>query len=140
VDRRYYLSLRTLPAPYYPARVVRNDQVTLHVVDPRASRFDALAASMDLLEPWEHEVARAGYGQPPPGFPLLDELLDGMVMPFVPTAIRVPGEPAIQYPITSTPAYRTAYGQAIAWAIAERWGNAETYRHPLPVKRRGAAA
>jgi hypothetical protein len=56
----------------------------------------------------------------------------------VPKAIRVPGEPPIQNPITTTPAYRLAYGQAIAWTINERWGNAETYRHPL--RRRQKAA
>lgn len=116
---RYYLSIRSLSGRNYPTRVLRRPDVTLHVVDPRASKLELLSHAVPLLEPWEHEVGRRAYGQPPPGLPLSDDLMCGAVLPYVPPSIRIPDEPAIQNPDLTTESGRQAFLDAMEWERLE---------------------
>lgn len=112
--------MRLLPRPYYPTRVLRTDDITLHIVDPRSMKDELLAVSYDLLRPWEHAAGRRAYGQPPPGSPMAQELVEGAALPFVPLAVRVPGERQVQNPQTTSPAHRQAFRDALDWARLER--------------------
>lgn len=116
----YYLSMRYLPPAHFPTYVLRSPTVSLHVVDPRSMKSELLPIAYDLLQPWEHEAGLRAYGQPPPGSAMARELVEGACLPFVPAAIRVPGEPAIQHPQRHTPAHRQAFRDALCWARLEQ--------------------
>lgn len=115
----FYISMRPLPHPYFPTRILRSGDLTLQIVDPRASKPELLDRAYDLLEPWEHEAGCRAYGQPPPGQPMSDDMVTGAVLPYVPPSLRVPGEPPVQNPDLATEAGREAYLAALDWARLE---------------------
>lgn len=130
---RLYISMRPLPHPDYPARVIRSDTATLEVIDPRASKQELLLKLYDLLEPWEHAEGCRAYGQPPPNQQMSEEMVTGACLPFVPRSVRVPGEPAIQNPDLHTRAGQLAFLDAVEWAALERQMSLE------PLSRGGVA-
>ena len=116
---RYYISMRSLTGRNYPTRFLRSEGVTLQIIDPRASKQELLWAAYDQILPWEHEIGRRAYGQPPPGVAMAQSLTEGSVLPYVPPEVRLPGEPAIQNPYLDTPEGEQAYRDALEWASLE---------------------
>lgn len=116
--RSLYLSIRPLSAAYSPCRIWRRGDITLQVVDPRAFKPELLMSAYDQLRPWELEAGRRAYGQPLQGV-MAQSLVEGAVLPYVPPALRVPGEPAIQNPVFATRAHRQAFRDAVNWLRVE---------------------
>lgn len=94
---RVYLRIRPLPAELHPSFVTRHGNVTILTCDALASRLAVTVNNLDLLDPAEINVIRAGFGMPPMGEPMAEEYADDVpTLLYVPPALRVPGDPAIQ--------------------------------------------
>lgn len=111
----YYVSIRRVCRCCFPIVVTRKGPNTLVVVDPRATKIQMLDACVGVLETWEFDAARRAYGQPPCGYPMDRFFVEGLVMPYVPPEIRLPGEPAIQNPYLMTEDGLDAYRAAVDW-------------------------
>lgn len=94
---RVYLRIRPLPPELSPSFVTRHGNVTILTCDAMSSRFAVTVNNLDILDPDEVNVIRAGFGMPKMGEPMAEEYADDVpVLLYVPPALRVPGEPAIQ--------------------------------------------
>lgn len=111
----YYVSFQQICSCCFPIYVARQGPNTLVLVDPRATKVQMLNACADVLEPWEFDAARRAYGQPPSGEPMDSFFVEGLVMPYVPPEIRLPGEPAVQNPYLDTEEGREAHLAALEW-------------------------
>lgn len=112
----YLVSIRRLCGCCFPIRVTREPSYTLVEVDPRATKIQMLEACVAApLETWEFDAARRAYGQPPTGEAMEEFFVTGLVMPYVPPGIRVPGEPAIQNPYLDSEEGWAAYRAATDW-------------------------
>lgn len=115
----YYVSIKRLCQCCFPLRVKRKGPDTLVYVDPTATKVQMLEACVGVLEPWEYNAARRAYGQPPAGLPMDSFFVEGLVMPYVPPDIRLPGEPAIQSPYLDTEEGCEAFRAALDWWALE---------------------
>lgn len=109
---RVFVTIRQVPPEAWPAVVVRHQRSTVVVYDPRATKLELLTWTVANLTTAEQDVIRAGYGQPPVGQPVEDWAVEGGCMPYVPPALRMPGEPGWQ----ATDTDETSLGEA-AWVI-----------------------
>lgn len=92
-----YLWIRPLPSRCFPARIVREDGMTLLMVDPTCTRMQVTQYSLDHLTPAELAAYRDAFGQPPPGEALDDWMVDdGPCFLYVPPVLRLRRHRAIQ--------------------------------------------
>lgn len=90
-----YVRLAILQRP--PVHVWRRDGMTLLTCDPRATRMQITARSVELLEDEEIAVVRRGYGLPPIDERAPDWITeDAPAFLYVPPTLRLHGAPAIQ--------------------------------------------
>ncbi len=91
-----YLSINLLPDRLRPVFVHREPDMVIIRVDPRDRRVDIAGAFLDQLSDEEGNAFRDGFGMPPRGTRLADDFFDGPCWLYVPPALRLPGDPAIQ--------------------------------------------
>jgi hypothetical protein len=95
--RSILLTIRELPESMRPAAVERYDSVTVVAWHRGAMRVEVGERMVDLLKPHELDAIRAGYGHPPVGQPCPEWITyDEPIVHWVPAALRVKGEPAVQ--------------------------------------------
>ncbi len=95
-DIDIYLSIDLLPDRLRPVFVHREPDMLIIRVDPRDSRIDIAGSFLDQLSDDEGNAFRRRFGMPPRGQRLADDFFDGPCWLYVPPALRVPGDLAIQ--------------------------------------------
>lgn len=97
-DAVVYRTIRTLPDHERPVYIYRKDGKTIIAVDPRSTRMEVVVALVEGLSDDEGNALRDGFGLPhrhegslPPNF-----VSDEPTLFYVPLALRLPDEPAIQ--------------------------------------------
>lgn len=96
------VTIRELPYQDYPVLVHREQDVTVVAIDPTASRMEVVMGCTqpfpEGLDAEELDAVRSGYGMAPAGqgYAPDDLVSDKPCLLFVPQALRVDGEPALQ--------------------------------------------